>query len=362
MKIIFSGGGTLGPVVPLLAIAQTVQKHEGQVEFLWIGTKTGPERKLVEENGIRYIPIWSGKWRRYFSILNLFDVFKFFVAFFQSLYILWREKPDLLVSAGGYVSVPLHAAGALLAIPEWVHQQDVQIGLANKLMFPFASKVTTALKETEDELKKFKAEWIGNPSRNLEADPKMARKKFGLPDGVPVFFALGGGTGSTSINQLVVSALPQLNPSWQVIHLVGKERSSELSVKAAEVFPNYHVYEFFTEEMKDAYASADVVLARAGFSTLTELAALKKPAVILPMFDTHQEDNAKYFAEKDGIVLLQRGMNNGLKLSQIFRELVESPEERKRLGEKLNQLLPSAKEEKLIEIINKIAAGKTPIK
>lgn len=352
MKIIFSGGGTLGPVVPLLAISEIYRSADPTAKFIWVGTKNGPERKLVEESGISFIQIGAGKWRRYFSFWNFLDVFKFVTAFFQSILILRRERPDLLISCGGYVSVPLHLAGRLMKIPEWVHQQDVQIGLANKLMFPLATKVTTALQETASQLNN--AEWIGNPSRNLFADRIEARKKFNLPDNAPVIFALGGGTGSSSINQLVLSTLPQIDPTWQVIHLVGRDRPAEMARKASEVFKNYHVYDFFTEEMKDAYAAADVVLGRAGFSTLTELASLKKPAIIMPMFDTHQEDNANLFAKNGGIIMLGKGMNDGLKLSKILQELMSDEKERNELGQKLNELLPRARPEKIIKLVQQL--------
>ncbi|MFA6105166.1 MAG: UDP-N-acetylglucosamine--N-acetylmuramyl-(pentapeptide) pyrophosphoryl-undecaprenol N-acetylglucosamine transferase [Patescibacteria group bacterium] len=351
MKIVLSGGGTLGPVVPLIAIAESYREFNPEVKFIWIGTKTGPERVLVENNGIPFLTIGSAKWRRYFSLLNIIDLFKLIIAFFHALVILIREKPDLLISAGGYVSVPVHFAGAFLGMPAWVHQQDAQIGLANKLMFKLAFKTTAALAETAAKLPPKKTEWIGNPSRDLQvSDKNEARNKFGIPEGKPIIFALGGGTGSATINQLVLSAIPQLPEDWHVIHLVGKERPKELSERAAGIFPNYHVYDFFVSEMKDAYAVADIVVARAGFSTLTELAVLSKPAIILPMFGTHQEENARVFAKNGGIIMLDNGIN-GLRLAQMLKELVPKKQYLKELGDKLHDLLPQTDPKKIIEII-----------
>lgn len=355
MKIIFSGGGTLGPVIPLLAVKEAFEQKFPQTTFLWIGTKNGPEQQIVAEHAIPFITIGTGKWRRYFSILNLFDIFRVGIAFFQSFVILWREKPHLLISCGGYVSVPLHWAAALLAIPTWVHQQDVRVGLANKLMMPFAHKVTTALEETAQTLASRRAEWIGNPSRDLTIhDQAMAREHFHIPKGATVIFALGGGTGSTSINNLVVEALPQWPRDWHIIHLVGRERPAEKAQGAEGIFKNYHAYQFFTSEMKSAYAVADVVVARAGFSTLSELAALSKAAVILPMFGTHQEDNARYFVAQHGIIMLTHAMASGLALAQEVKALIANPEKRSELGERLHQLLPRARPEKIIEIIESL--------
>ena len=354
MKIILSGGGTLGPVVPLLAIAETYRAKNPQVEYVWIGTRTGPEKDLVARHKIRFLTVGSAKWRRYFSLLNFIDLFKLVVAFFEALVILMREKPDLLISCGGYVSVPVHFAGAFLGMPAWVHQQDAQIGLANKLMFKAAWKATGALEETTAKLPRKKSEWIGNPSRNLQiSDVGAARKKFGIPENKPVIFALGGGTGSATINQLILGAIPQLPDDWHIIHLVGRERPRELSERAAGIFKNYHVYDFFIDEMKDAYAIADVVIARAGFSTLTELAVLKKAALILPMFGTHQEENARVFAKNEGIIMLDNGVS-GLKLAQILKELIPNKKYLEKLGEKLHTLLPMTKPEKIIEIIEEL--------
>src|SRR3990167_8031404 len=119
MKILFSGGGTLGPVVPLLAIAEIYHKHNPQVEFIWVGTKNGPEKELVDRYHIPFFTITSGKLRRYTSLWNFFDIFKIIFGFFQSLFLLWHEKPSLLITAGGFVSVPLHFAAYALGIPAW---------------------------------------------------------------------------------------------------------------------------------------------------------------------------------------------------------------------------------------------------
>src|SRR3989344_3444225 len=197
MKILFSGGGTLGPVVPLLAIAEIYKKHNPQAEFIWVGTENGPEKELVEQYQIPFFTVISGKLRRYISLWNFFDLFRIAVGFFQSLFLLWHEKPNLLITAGGFVSVPLHFAAGALGIPTWVHQQDFQAGLANKLMSRVSKKITTALRETAKDFPEEKTEWIGNPARDLSVkNTDESRQKFGIPSGAPVILAMGGGTGS----------------------------------------------------------------------------------------------------------------------------------------------------------------------
>lgn len=357
MKIMFSGGGTLGPVVPLLAISEIYKKHDPEAEFVWVGTKKGPEKFIVAQYKIPFFTITSGKLRRYFSLLNIIDMFKLIWGFFQSLVLLWQEKPNLLVSAGGFTSVPLHWAGSLLGIPQWIHQQDFQIGLANKLMVGSAKKITTALKDCMTLFPEKKTEWIGNPARDLSVQNiNEAYAKLDIPFASPVIFAVGGGTGSSSINKLILEALPSWPKEWHIIHLVGKERPSELQVKATGVFPNYHVYQFFTEEMKYAYALASVVIARAGFSTITELAALGKAAILVPMAKTHQDVNAKLLADNKAAIILNEKTDNGMKLAHIVKELMSYPEIREYLGKKLHEILPPASHEKIISIIEELTS------
>jgi UDP-N-acetylglucosamine--N-acetylmuramyl-(pentapeptide) pyrophosphoryl-undecaprenol N-acetylglucosamine transferase len=355
MKILFSGGGTLGPVAPLLAIAEIYKKHNSQVEFIWVGTKNGPEKELVVALGDPFFTIISGKLRRYNSLWNFFDIFKIIFGFFQSLVLLWHEKPSLLITAGGFVSVPLHFAAFTLGIPAWVHQQDFQSGLANKLMSYTAKKITTALRETEKYFPEKKTEWIGNPVRDLTvANAIDSRRGFDIPEGAPVILAMGGGTGSDSINKLILQALPAWPREYHIIHLVGKSRSRELQENAVKVFPNYHVYQFLKEDMKDAYAIADLVIARAGFATITELAALGKPAILLPMSRTHQEVNTKLLSDHQAAIVMDERTADGLKLARTVIDLVASPETLKYLGERLHTILPSAKPQKVIDIIEQL--------
>ena len=353
MKIMFSGGGTLGPVTPLLSIAETCKKVYPEMQFVWVGTKNGPEKEVVENYKISFYPIGAGKWRRYWSWHNISDLFRIVVAFFQSILLLWHEKPDVLISAGGFVSVPLHWAGWLLGIPSWIHQQDIRVGLATKLMVPCAKKITVTLEETMRQLPQKKSEWTGNPARDLSfADRAVARKFFNLNETDPVIFALGGGTGSQSVNEMILHSLSSLPKNYQVIHLTGKERSGEMAERATKSFPNYHVYKFFTDEMKYAYAAADVVVARAGFGTLTELAMLSKAAVIIPMAGTHQEENAQFLAERTAAVVLHQELDNGLKLAKVIQRLMEIPDERLALGTVLHRVLPQASPVKILSIVD----------
>ncbi|MFA6427463.1 MAG: UDP-N-acetylglucosamine--N-acetylmuramyl-(pentapeptide) pyrophosphoryl-undecaprenol N-acetylglucosamine transferase [Candidatus Magasanikbacteria bacterium] len=355
MKIIFSGGGTLGPVTPLLAIKDIIKEKYFDADFLWVGTKTGPEKELIEKEGITFLTLSSGKFRRYISAWNIIDIGRIVVGFFQSISLLLKESPDVCISAGGFISVPLHFAAWFLGIPTWIHQQDVRIGLANRLMSPCAKKITTSLDVLTKSFPKRKTQWIGNPVRRdvLEGDKAHAKKIFKLTSDAPVVFATGGGTGSLRVNQLIVEAMEHLKGYAQVIHLSGKERPQELVSRAEKLYDYYQVHQFFTDEMKHAYAVADIVISRGGFGTLTEIAALGKPAIIIPK-PGHQVENVRFLEQAHAAVLVNERTSDGLYLGKQIRTLLQDEVLRKQLAHNLQKLLPRAEDAKILEIVEKL--------
>lgn len=356
MKIILSGGYTLGPVTPLLAVYDILKEKYPQAEFLWLGTKNGPERALVEEQGIKFSVLPTGKFRRYLSLWNFVDIAMIIWGFFKSLKIMWRESPDLCISAGGFVSVPVHWSAWLFGIPAWIHQQDVKVGLANRLMAPFAKVITTALEKNLKDFPARKTVWLGNPVRQeiLAGLKDSALKRFNLRPDLPVIFAMGGGTGSMRINQLIVQSIQHLKGFCQVIHLSGKERPQELVERALGLFSDfYQVHKFFTEEMKDAYAVASIVISRGGFGSLSEIAALGKPAIIIPK-PGHQEENVRFLAEAGAVILVDERTADGNYLAKVIKELLADSIKQKQLAVQLKKVMPVAKEEKILEIIDKL--------
>lgn len=307
MKILFCGGGTMGSVTPLLAIKEQLAKQEKN-QFLWVGTKDGPEKKVVE-NKMIYKSIPCGKFRRYFSWRNFFDPFLIILGFLKSLWLIFRFKPDAVLTAGSFVCVPVVWAAAIFRKKIFVHQQDLKIGLANKLMKPCASIVTVAFDELSDKFKNKKVVVTGNPVREFlfTGSFEQAVSKFDLQNDKPVVLVMGGGLGSEVLNQFFIEASKELTKFCQIIHVLGKGAQAKwLNHPLVLENPNYHAYEFLTSELADAYQVASVVVARAGFSTLTELSALRKPAVIIPIPKNQQVENAKYFNNRKAIVYVRQ--------------------------------------------------------
>lgn len=360
-KIMFSGGGSGGSVTPLLAVAEKLLATDAapagvKLELLFVGTKTGPEQKMVAafSNQIRFIPLISGKFRRYFSFSNFLDIFKIGAAFFQSLILLAREKPAIVISAGSFVSVPLVFAAALKKIPVLIHQQDVRPGLANKLMAPYARAVTVTFENSLGDYGA-KAVWTGNPLSDVEkyrAAISGIKAKYELATDRPLVLVTGGGTGAAAINELIIQALPQLTDFCQLIHLTGKGKLSPAATAAAAQNSRYQVWEFLpNEEVLSLMATANLVISRCGIATLTELAALSKPAILIPMPGTHQEDNAAVFAANNAAIVLDQTELTPEKITAEIKNILSDADYQEKLQNNISKVIKRGAAENFTGII-----------
>jgi len=327
-KILLTGGGTGGSVTPLLAIFDDLKN---EYDFIWFGTTRGIERQMVKKEKIKYFSIFSGKLRRYFDWRNLLDPFLVVFGFFQSLTYLGTLRPDLIITAGGYVGVPVVLAAWFLHLPVLVHQLDYRPGLANRIMGYFAKKITTSLEKSVQDYAG-KAVWTGSPIRRSfrEAGDSLV----GLKDDLPVLLVLGGGTGSRGINNLIEASLEELTASCQIIHITGRGKMVNAETE------NYHAFEFFdNEQMAGAIRSADLVISRAGMGFLIELAYLQKASVIIPMPDSHQEDNAKILEESNAAIVLSEKELTSEKFAVMIQDLLENKYILQELGQNLQKVI-----------------------
>ncbi len=350
-KIILTGGGTAGSVSPLLAIVENLKNSEN-FYFLFLGTKNGIEKNMAGEIGLRYKAILAGKFRRYFDWQNFLDIFRIFLAFWQALFILVQEKPNLIMSAGSFAAVPVVWAAWVLRIPVIVHQMDVRPGLANKAMAPFAKIITVTFEKSLADYGK-KAVWTGNPSRFAIFDLRFSKddiiKKFNLKNNLPIVFIYGGGTGAEAINKLTEERINELCSFCQIIHSTGKGKMTSARNE------NYHPFEFLNaKEMQAALVVADLVVSRAGLGALTEISQFAKPAIIIPMPDSHQEDNAALLVEKNAAVVINQKTLNADFLSAAIKSLLENEVEKKRLSDEIGKIFKKGANEDVIKIIKSV--------
>jgi UDP-N-acetylglucosamine--N-acetylmuramyl-(pentapeptide) pyrophosphoryl-undecaprenol N-acetylglucosamine transferase len=358
-KIILTGGGSGGPVFPLLAVAKELKKLDPGVEILFVGTNKGPEQKMVTAAGLKFAGIPAAKFRRYFSLANITDFFVFLYSLLKARKIVKEFNPDVIVGAGGYVALPVSWMGWMSGIKIALHQQDAKIGLTNRMISPLADLITTAFERTSKDFYsgsglgkqplKATAEWVGNPVRpEFFAPPSItAKEKFGLDDSLPILLIVGGATGSTQINEVVTISLPELLNSHQVIHITGPGKDIQVPFKDK----HYHKYEFLNEDMPDALKIADVVIARAGLSTIAELSVLGKIAIIVPMPDTHQEFNAEILKDRAAAVVLNKEEFNAEDLPRIVNSLKFNVGRQKLLSENIKKIMPHDAAQKMAKLI-----------
>ena len=331
MKILFTGGGSAGHVTPNIALIE----HFQQVgwDIVYVGSRAGIERELI--TSVPYHAISSGKLRRYFDWQNFTDPFLILWGFLQSLVICLRERPDVVFSKGGFVTVPIAYAAWLWRIPVICHESDVTPGLANKLCFPVVQKICINFPETARYIKNAdKTVVTGTPIRSsiLNGSRQAACDAFGLSADRATLLVFGGSLGAAAINQMVRASLVKLLESFQVIHVVGAGNISDIST------PGYVQCEFLLDEFGDVLALADVVVARAGANSIYELLVARKPHILIPLTSAasrgDQLDNAKTFSaagysrmldEKDGEALVDLVLQVHRDRQEIVHRIEEFP-------------------------------------
>lgn len=302
-KIIMTGGGTAGHVTPNLALVPDLNKNGFEIEY--IGSKDGIEKEIIKNENIPYFEISSGKLRRYFDVKNFSDPFKVIKGVFEAIKIVSREKPDVVFSKGGFVSVPVVIAASLKGIPVVAHESDITPGLANKIAAPFCDKLCVTFRESLNYVKQNKGVLTGSPIRKeiLEGSKIIGKKLCSFEDDKEILFIMGGSLGSKILNDTLRENLDQILKSYNVIHICGKNNLD----KSLKNKKGYKQFEYVNKELPDLMASADYIISRAGANSIFEFLALKKPTLLIPLSKKSSRGdqilNAKSF-EKEGYALV----------------------------------------------------------
>lgn len=279
LKIIMTGGGSAGHVTPNLALIPKLKELGYEIQY--IGTENGIERKIIEGENIKYHVISSGKLRRYFDIKNFTDPFKVIKGVFEAKNIIKKEKPNIVFSKGGFVSVPVVMGAHFNRIPVITHESDMTPGLANKIAVPFCTKVCVTFPESLDKIKDGKGVVTGTPIRDelLEGSKIKGKKICKFEDDKPILMVIGGSLGSKIINDSVRGNLEKLLKEFNIIHICGK---GNLDSKL-ENLKGYAQFDYVRDELPHLMNSADIFISRAGANVIFELLALKKPNILIPL-------------------------------------------------------------------------------
>lgn len=355
-KICFTGGGTAGHVFPGISVIEALcsQYNYKKEDFIWIGSTSGMEKKLIDEAGIQFRGILSGKLRRYFSWQNFIDIFKIILGIIQAFCILLKVHPEIIFSKGGYVSVPPVLAGKLLGIPVITHESDYTPGLATRINANFSKKILLSVEETRKYLKpKFrdKCVVVGNPVRSqfYSGNPAKGLAFLGFDDKKPLVFVVGGSQGSGEINQLIWEIRKPLAEKYYVAHQVGAHSTIGLSD-----MPDYVQIKFIKDEIADVIAAASLVVTRAGAGSLWELSAVGRAALLIPLRGSgtrgDQVKNALYFKEQNAAAVL---MDDTIRSQDLLAEIesIVGTERGRQLSVKMAQM---AKKDSAVSIAYQI--------
>ncbi len=371
MRIALTGGGTGGHLFPILAVVGEIKNlinnnvfqipfGEGtRIEFMFIGPKTIGEEVLAKEK-ISHKIIMAGKLRRYASLQNIFDIFKIPLGLIQSLWHLFFFMPNVVFSKGGYGSVPVVLAAWIFRIPIIIHESDSIPGLANKFCAALSRRVAISFDEAAKYFPKQKTALIGNPVRMslFGGSKEQAKQVFGLSGAKSIILILGGSQGAEAINDLIFTSLLLLVKRCEIIHQCGSTNFETIKQMMGSQAPSdYHLFPFLDDnQMRQAMAAADLVVARAGAGTITEIAALGKPSILIPLPNAaanHQLKNAIEFANFGGTIIMEEmNLTPHLFQNEIF-SLLDNPDLLKKMGENAKKFShPDAAQRLAQEILN----------
>ncbi|MEK7464137.1 MAG: undecaprenyldiphospho-muramoylpentapeptide beta-N-acetylglucosaminyltransferase [Patescibacteria group bacterium] len=374
MKILFAGGGSGGHFYPIIAVAQALNEKAGEKKILpprlyyMAPSKYNP--RALFDNDIEFIPVPAGKMRRYFSILNITDVFKTLWGAFSALIKVYRLYPDVVFGKGGYASFPPIFAAKLLGIPVIIHESDSAPGRVNAWAAKFAKKIAVSYPEAANYFEKQKTQgkvaFTGNPIRKEIATPLSngAHEFLNLEEGTPVILIVGGSQGSALINDVVIDSIGELVQRYQVIHQTGRnnfeiaKETTSIILKDDKNAYRYHPFDYLNDlALRMSAGIADVVISRAG-STIFEISAWGLPSIIIPLSKEVSHDqikNAFSYAHTGACTVIEeQNLSSHILISEIDRIINnQSIKDRMRQGAKEFSHIDAAN--KIAEVIFEIA-------
>ncbi len=356
-RFILSGGGTGGHIYPAIAIANALKERYPQAEFLFVGAKDRMEMEKVPQAGYEIKGLWISGLQRKLTFKNLLFPIKLFSSLIEAGKIVREFKPDLVVGTGGFASGPLLRVASKRGIPCVLQEQNSFAGLTNKLLASKAARICVAYDNMERYFPKEKIIKTGNPVREHIVDTSTSQEEalsfFGLNPGRKTLLVLGGSLGSKRINELVMSQLP-LFEELEIQHLLqcGKgyyeqyERYTNPAVKVLD----------FVNRMDLAYAAADIIISRAGASSVSELCIVGKPVIFIPspnVAEDHQTKNAMALVSKSAAKMIKEDELDA-NFPEVFGSLILSKEKREELSINIKELALPGATGHIVEVISSL--------
>lgn len=371
MRVIFAAGGTGGHINPALSIAAEIKKRDPDSAVLFIGTKEKMEAKLVPAAGFDFKTISISGFKRGFSLPdikeNIRTVLKMFIASYEARKIIEKFNPDVVVGFGGYVSGPVIRTAAKMGIKTAIHEQNAYPGVANKALAKMADKVMLTVDDAAKRMSCKNAPVItGLPIRSeiLEADRDFSRAELGIREDKHIILSMGGSLGAEAINKAMLELIARRykDQSCVFIHSMGQNGlwfPQKLEEKGVDIqnAGNIHIREYI-DDMARVLSAADLVICRAGASTLTEIQALGKAAILVPspnVTENHQYYNALSLVKRDAAILIEEKDLTGERLIQEADGLLKNRERLEQIGKNAKKSAITDSKEIIYKIIAQLA-------
>lgn len=373
MKIVFTGGGSGGHFYPIIAVAEAVREVTAKRKLLepklyYLSDDPFDERTLFE-TGIEFHKTNAGKIRRYFSVLNFFDLFKTALGVIRATLLLYSIYPDVVFSKGAYASFPTLFAARLLRIPVVIHESDASPGRANLWAARFARNIGISYPEAASYFPKDKTALVGNPIRKEIREPSYegAREFLNLEEGAPVILFLGGSLGAMHLNEILLEALPKLVEKYQIIHQTGEKHYTEISSTADVILESnplkqrYKAFNYLNSlAMRMASGAATLAVSRAGSGAIFEFATWGLPAILVPIPSeiSHDQHKNAFSYARDGaaIVIEENNLTPNLLVSEIDR-LNSHPDIRESMSAAAKKFARPDAAEKIAELLLSITVS-----
>lgn len=358
-SVIISGGGTGGHIFPALSIAHEIKRRYPDCEILFVGAKGKMEMERVPQAGYAIEGLWISGIQRHQKWKNILFPLKLMSSLLKARSIVRRVQPQVAIGTGGFASGPLLKMAGRAGVPTVIQEQNSFPGITNKLLSKAAAAICVAYEGLERFFPKEKIVVTGNPVRSVFADSKMdvgdARFKMGLKKDMFTVLVLGGSLGAREINRAVFDHLRFFeHEKVQVLWQCGRLYEAEYKPKVNH--PDVKLVSFISD-MAAAYASADIIVSRAGAGTISELCLVGKPVVLIPspnVAEDHQTKNAQYVSSNDAAVLLPEAELSD-RLSEVLFDLISNADKRKKLSVEISKLAKPNATKEIVDIIEKYA-------
>ncbi|MBS4172427.1 undecaprenyldiphospho-muramoylpentapeptide beta-N-acetylglucosaminyltransferase [Bacillus sp. FJAT-49736] len=365
MKVIISGGGTGGHIYPALALIRTIKKEHPNTEFLYIGTQKGLESSIVTRENIPFKSIHITGFKRSLSLENFKTIFRFLKGVRECKKVIKSFKPDVVIGTGGYVCGPVVYAAAKQKIPTIIHEQNSVPGLTNKFLSRYVNKVAICFESSGEFFPKEKVVLTGNPRASEVIGEKNTEvlKNFQLQTDKPTVLIFGGSRGARPINEAVIRNLAQFSQkSYQVLYVTGDVHFNEVEKEVSLIGSSKNISIVpFIHNMPEVLRAVDLVVSRAGATTLAELTALGIPSILIPspyVTNNHQEKNARALTESGAATLVLESELTGPKLLQAIDEILLDTNNMMKMKDAAKKLgIPDASN-RLFKVMDALAKSK----